>query len=110
MDPSTLYRREFYTDGKAGTVIEMGPILAMPNGEVINDPSRTILYSGQCYLNGQMIEFPISAKSLAEAVSLFAQSVGGAIQEIQSRQIQDRIAKPLGPNGNIVLDVPSRKR
>lgn len=110
INPANLYRRDFYTDGKAGTVVEKLPIQITPEGEVIQDPVRAMLYDGQTYLNGQLIEFPIPAKSLGEAIQMFASCVAGVIQELQSQQIQQRIAKPLGPNGNLVLDVPSRKR
>jgi hypothetical protein len=110
LDPANLYRRDFYTDGKAGTVVEKTPVQITAEGEVIMDASRAVLYDGQTYLNGQLIEFPIRAGSLGEAIAKFAPSVGGVIQELQSQQIQQRIAKPLGQNGNIVLDVPSRKR
>src|SRR5271156_952785 len=110
MDPQNLYRRDFYTDGKAGIVIERTPIQITAEGEVILDPVRQTLYDGQCYLNGQLLEFLIPAKSLGEAIANFVPAVGGVLQELQSRQIQDRIARPGAINGGLVIDQPSRKR
>jgi len=110
LDPANLYRETAFTDMKAGIVKERIPVVLLPDGRVVNDLVRQPLYEGQTFINGQPLAFQIAAKTLEEAVKLFPLNLEGVIQEMQSKAIQSRIANPLGPNGKIVIDQPSRKR
>lgn len=113
MNPKNLYRKQTFSDMKAGMVTELVPVFIEKDGSVLNDPTRTVLYEGSTFLNGQPLMFVIQAKSLEEAIDLFAQTCGGTIQELQSRQIQSQIMSGGGVNGRVaplIIDQPSRKR
>jgi hypothetical protein len=110
MNPLEMVEVHTYTDDKAGRILEKLPICFDEVGNITADPIRQPTYTGETVLHTnvgpQTIGFPIQAKSLFEAIQLFGQCVAGVIEEIESRQIQNRIMeagkKPI-PSG-LVLD------
>jgi len=108
MDSNDLYRRRYYTDGKAGIIMEQTPVhIAEDDGEVITDPTRPVKYVGQCFLNGQLLECPIPAKSLAEAIAIFGKTFTAFINDIQSKMLQQQLMKPAS---GLLIDEGFKKR
>ena len=102
---NNLYQRTSYTDVVNGTVVESIPILINDEGDITFDPVRTPAYQGECFMNGQPLVFPIPAKNLKEAVERWVPTINGILEEIQSKAIQDRIARPGGMSkSGLVLD------
>jgi len=99
-DTNSLYREEVFTDRTAGTIRRMTPVLA--NGD--DDPSRTVLYSGQTQLltpGGVLpLGFEIEAKSLDEAIGQFPAAVRQALEQAieeareMRREASSRIVVP----------------
>jgi hypothetical protein len=109
MDPQGLYQLHQYTDDKAGTILEKLPVTIV-EGHTVPDPVRLTTYSGQCYINGQQLNFPIPALSLTEAVEFFKSSCEGLIEELQSQAIQAHIAANGRQASGLLIDQPPRKR
>jgi hypothetical protein len=84
MDAASLYREEIYTDRRIGTIRAMVPV--DPNGAT--DPARETLYVGEAQIMTQMgplpVSFEIEAKSLAEAVSGYADAAKVAVERTVS--------------------------
>jgi hypothetical protein len=81
LDATQLYREEIFTDRKAGTLRRLTPVLG--NGQ--DDPSRTVLYSGQTQLltpAGVLpLAFELEAASLEDACNKFPEAVKIAIEQ-----------------------------
>jgi hypothetical protein len=88
MDPKSLYREEIYTDRRIGTLRVMLPVHA--DGSA--DASRQTIYTGEAQLMTNMgplpISFDIDAKSLAEAVSKYADAAKVGIEQTM-RELQE---------------------
>jgi hypothetical protein len=84
MDAASLYREEIYTDRRIGTIRAMVPV--DPNGAT--DAARATLYVGEAQIMTQMgplpVSFEIEAKSLAEAVSGYADAARVAVERTVS--------------------------
>ncbi|HVY24635.1 MAG TPA: hypothetical protein VG962_14905 [Steroidobacteraceae bacterium] len=80
MDVANLYREETYTDRKLGVIRCMTPVTA--TGET--DTARPVLFLGQAEIMTSMgpvpINFEIEGKTLAEAVTNFADAAQKGIQ------------------------------
>ena len=81
LDATQLYREEIFTDRKAGTLRRLTPVL----GDGNDDPSRTVLYSGQTQLltpAGVLpLAFELEATSLEDACAKFPEAVKIAIEQ-----------------------------
>src|SRR5512134_3673744 len=81
LDASQLYREEIFTDRKAGTLRRLVPVKS--DGK--DDPSRTVLYSGQTQLltpAGVLpLAFELEATSLEDACGKFPEAVKIAIEQ-----------------------------
>jgi hypothetical protein len=81
LDATQLYREEIFTDRKAGTLRRLTPVL----GDGQDDPSRTVLYSGQTQLltpAGVLpLAFELEAASLEDACHKFPEAVKIAIEQ-----------------------------
>lgn len=106
LDPANLYREELFTDRHTGTIRRLTPVTSA--GEV--DGSRPVLFSGQTQLltpAGVLpLGFEIEAKTLAEALQKFPESVkmalDQAIEEAREmrREASTRIVVPeVGASG-----------
>jgi len=108
LDPQGLYRRDAYTDNRAGTLVVNTPV-CWSAGRLVDDPMRNIVYSGETMfmVGGQVqnLGFVIPATSFPEAVERFAQACSDKIQEIQSAALKQRIAKP-----GLIIDGNGRGR
>jgi len=80
--PDNLYREEFFTDLRVGSIRALTPI--KPDGTA--DPARTPLFIGQAQFmspEGPLpIQGPIDAKSLAEAMEKFPQAMELALKQM----------------------------
>jgi len=112
LDATSLYREEVFTDRKAGTLRRLVPITV----DGSDDPARDVLYSGQTQLltpGGVLpLMFEIDAKSLAEALEKFPESVKVALEQAidEAREYRREAASrivvpeagglpPMGPGG-----------
>jgi hypothetical protein len=105
MDAASLYREEIYTDRKVGTLRVLVPV--KDDGSA--DDSRPTVYQGEAQLMTNVgplpISFDIEAKTLAEAVSRYADAtkagVDRAMRELQElrRQASSSIVIPQGGAG-----------
>jgi hypothetical protein len=103
MDAGALYREEIYTDRKVGTLRVLVPVTA--DGEP--DPARPTLYQGEAQLMTNVgplpISFDIEAKTLAEAVSKYADAtrtgVERAMRELQEMRRQASSSIVIPPAG-----------
>ena len=97
LDPQQLYRRECYSDNKAGTEVVNTPVRWL-EGRIIDDPLRQVIYSGETMfvVQGQVqqLGFVIQADDFGEAVERFAEACSAKIREIQSAALRKSIAKP----------------
>ena len=92
LDASQLFREETVTDGRAGTLRCLYPILA----DGSPDPARAVLFQGQAQVMTPMgvlpIHFEIEAGSLAEAVQRFGaaaeQGLEDTLKELQEMRRQ----------------------
>ncbi|MFM1885370.1 MAG: hypothetical protein RL026_527 [Pseudomonadota bacterium] len=104
-DAANLYREEVFTDRTAGTIRRLVPVL--PSGE--QDPSRTVLYSGQTQLltpGGVLpLGFEMEVASLEQAIAQFPQAVRVALEQAieeareMRREAQSRIVVPDAAGG-----------
>lgn len=80
MDPDQLYREEWVTDRRVGSLRILHPI----DREGRDDPGRPTLYLGQAQmmtpLGAVPLSFEIEADSLAEAVARFAEAAQDAVE------------------------------
>jgi hypothetical protein len=105
MDADSLYREEIYTDRKVGTLRVLAPVTA----DGAPDPARPTIYQGEAQLMTNVgplpISFDIEAKTLAEAVSRYAEAtkagVERAMRELQEmrRQASSSIVIPQAGGG-----------
>jgi hypothetical protein len=103
MDASALYREEIYTDRKVGTLRVLVPVTT--DGDP--DPARPTLYQGEAQLMTNVgplpITFDIEAKTLAEAVSKYADAtrtgVERAMRELQEMRRQASSSIVIPPAG-----------
>ena len=105
MDAASLYREEIYTDRKVGTLRVLVPV----KDDGSDDVSRPTVYQGEAQLMTNVgplpISFEIEAKTLAEAVSRYADAtkagVDRAMRELQElrRQASSSIVIPQGGAG-----------
>ena len=112
LDATSLYREEVFTDRKAGTLRRLVPIKI----DGSDDPARDVLYSGQTQLltpGGVLpLMFEIDAKTLAEALEKFPESVKVALEQAidEAREYRREAASrivvpeagglpPMGPGG-----------
>ena len=88
MDARALYREEIVTDRRVGTIRMMVPIT--DTGE--KDASRPTIYAGEAQIMTNMgalpVSFDIEAKSLAEAVSGYADAAKAGIERTM-RELQE---------------------
>lgn len=88
MDAASLYREEIYTDRRIGTIRALVPVDT--NGTA--DSARDVLYMGEAQIMTQMgplpVSFEIEAKSLAEAVTGYAEAAKVAVERTV-RELQD---------------------
>lgn len=88
MDATSLYREEIYTDRRIGTIRALVPV--DPNGAA--DAARAVVYMGEAQIMTQMgplpVSFEIEAKSLAEAVTGYAESAKVAVERTV-RELQE---------------------
>jgi hypothetical protein len=105
LDATQLYREEIFTDRKAGTLRRLTPVL----GDGKDDPSRTVLYSGQTQLltpAGVLpLAFELEASSLEDACNKFPDAVKVAIEQAieeareMRREAASRIVVPEAGGG-----------
>lgn len=105
LDPAGLYREETVSDGRAGSIRCLHPIL--PDGST--DPSRAVLFQGQAQVMTPMgvlpVHFEIPASTLADAVQAFGaaarQGLDETLKELQEmrRQQASSIMVPGGGMG-----------
>ena len=105
MDTASLYREEMITDRRVGTIRVLIPIKT----DGSPDPARQTAYVGEAQIYTSMgtlpLSFELDAKSLDEAVALYApaakQAVEGAVRELEElrRQAQSSIVIPRGGAG-----------
>lgn len=92
LEPGQLCREETVSDGRAGTIRCLYPIL--PDGSP--DPARQVLFQGQAQVMTPMgvlpVHFDIPAASLAEAVQQFGaaaqQGLEDTLDELREMQRQ----------------------
>lgn len=88
MDVSSLCREEIYTDRRVGTIRALVPVDA---GGAI-DPTRETVYVGEAQIMTQMgplpVSFEIEARSLADAVSGYAEAAKTAVERTV-RELQE---------------------
>ena len=103
---SGMYSKSTYSDNNAGSIIESIPILVNDEGLITEDPVREPFYEGQVQMNtGQILTFKIStAINLKQAMELFVQACGGALQELESNMIQQRIMAAGKAKPGLVID------
>lgn len=96
-DVHELCREDVYTDQRVGTIRRLVPV--KPDGS--DDPSRTVQYYGETSLltpaGSLPVSFRLDAKSLEEAVSLFAESARRAIEDTvrQLRELRQQAASSI---------------
>src|SRR5688572_4653758 len=105
MDPGELYREEVITDRRVGTIRVLTPIRS--DGSA--DAKRATLYVGEAQIYTNMgalpLSFEIGAKTLADAVSGYAdaakEAVDRAMRELEEmrRQAASSIVIPRGGAG-----------
>lgn len=85
MDPSALVREDVITDRRVGTIRMLTPITV----EGVRDESREVLFFGEAQIMTQVgalpINFPIEAKTLAEAVAAYGDAAQKGIQDTVER-------------------------
>ena len=111
MDKTSLYRDEVITDGRAGTIRKLTPLL--PNGDV--DTSRPTLFQGQTQVmtpaGALPLNFELDADNLEGAIDSFGEKAKVALEETMKelqemrRQAASQIVVPGqdGPGGKIQL-------
>jgi hypothetical protein len=107
MDPGELYREEIITDRRVGTIRVLTPIRT--DGSA--DARRATLYVGEAQIYTNMgalpLSFEIEAKTLADAVSGYAdaakEAVDRAMRELEEmrRQAASGIVIPRGGAGGL---------
>ena len=111
MEADSLYREEIYTDRRIGTIRALVPV----DTSGADDPKRQVVYVGEAQIMTQMgplpVSFEIEAKSLADAVTGYADAariaVERTVRELQEmrRQAASSIVLPgqggggFGPTG-----------
>jgi hypothetical protein len=106
MDPATLCREDIFTDRKMGTLRRLVPIKA----DGSDDPARPVVYIGEAQLMTPVgalpINFPIEAKTLAEAVAKYGEAARAAVeramkelQEMRRQQASSLVIPTPGAGG-----------
>jgi hypothetical protein len=109
IDSKALYQSNSYTDNKAGTIIEQVPVSIDDMGRCVQDPVRSLVYSGMVYLNNQPVQFPIPGASLAEACLNFVNAVHTKVSEMEKEIRMAQLAQPMRPGNGLIID-QGRKR
>lgn len=101
---SNLYEVKTYTDAILGTITHNIPIAVFEHGVHAIDSVRRSVFAGNTVLhttNGPLnITFPIEAESLWEAAANFNVALQNAIEEMQTRQLRNKIITGGGPINN----------
>ena len=88
MDAASLYREEIFTDRRVGTIRALVPV----NANGTPDAARETLYMGEAQIMTQMgplpVSFEIEAKSLADAVTGYAEAAKVAVERTV-RELQE---------------------
>ena len=85
IDTTNLFREESITDTQSANIKQLIPI----NLDGTEDSSRERQFVGDTTLMTQMgpipVQFPIPAKNLEEAFTMFPEGVQGAVEKLQER-------------------------
>jgi hypothetical protein len=85
IDTTNLFREESITDTQSANIKQLIPI----NLDGKEDSSRERQFVGDTTLMTQMgpipVQFPIPAKNLQEAFTMFPEGVQGAVEKLQER-------------------------
>ncbi len=85
IDTANLFREESITDTQSGNIKQLIPITL----DGTEDSSRDRQFVGDTTLMTQMgpipVQFPIPAKNLQEAFTMFPEGVQGAVEKLQER-------------------------
>jgi hypothetical protein len=85
IDTANLFREESITDTQSANIKQLIPI----NLDGTEDSSRERQFVGDTTLMTQMgpipVQFPIPAKNLQEAFTMFPEGVQGAVEKLQER-------------------------
>ena len=85
IDTTNLFREESITDTQSANIKQLIPI----NLDGTEDSSRERQFVGDTTLMTQMgpipVQFPIPAKNLQEAFTMFPEGVQGAVEKLQER-------------------------
>ena len=107
MDPAALYREDVFTDRKVGVIRRLTPV----KSDGTDDPGRPTLYAGETQILTSVgplpINFEISAASLDEAATKYAETAKVAVErtvrDLQEmrRQAASSIVVPQGGMGGL---------
>ena len=85
IDTTNLFREESITDTQSANIKQLIPITL----DGTEDSSRERQFDGDTTLMTQMgpipVQFPIPAKNLEEAFTMFPEGVQGAVEKLQER-------------------------
>ena len=85
IDTTNLFREESITDTQSANIKQLIPITL----DGMEDSSRERQFVGDTTLMTQMgpipVQFPIPAKNLEEAFTMFPEGVQGAVEKLQER-------------------------
>lgn len=99
---SNLYEVKTYTDAVLGTITHNVPVILLDIGIPARDMVREDVFSGNTILhttNGPLnLTFPIAAKTIQEAAANFNVALQHAMEEMQTRQLRNKIITGGGIN------------